>query len=175
MDPNALAELLQTFKDMAKSNQEMAQSNKDLVEAVHAGTTNPAPTPDTTTVSHSTSSNDVALANIKVPLDLGDSAEERLVNFHDWKDEVGDKLRVAGVADEKMQTTIALMWGGKDLKTYATEKAGVIIRDDDTTQADTWDEAAGKIQKVMENDINEVFAMFKLRQCQQGQGYVKTH
>ena len=44
---------------------------------------------------------------------MGRDAEERLVNFHEWREEVADKLEVAGVCNEKQKTTIALMWGGR--------------------------------------------------------------
>ena len=83
---------------------------------------------------------------------MGDNTEERLVKFHQWIEEVNDKMRVANVSDEKLQTTIALMWGGKDIKEYASNKAGVILHDDDTgTEAihsDTWTAVAAKIKTV---------------------------
>ena len=75
---------------------------------------------------------DVALTGIKVPLDMGDNAEERLINFHEWIEEVDDKMTVANVKDDKRQTTIALMWGGKEIKDFAVEKASVILKDDNT-------------------------------------------
>ena len=123
MDAESLQTLLQTFQDMAKSNQE-------LVAAVQAGAATPAVAVAVdeaiTTLATQDTAGAVALTNIKIPLDMGDSAEERLVNFHEWKEEVFDKLTVAGVDDGKRRTTIALMWGGRELKTFATEKAGVI-------------------------------------------------
>ena len=67
---------------------------------------------------------------------MEESAEERLVNFHEWKEEVMDKFTVAGVDDERRQTTIALMWGGKDIKGYAIEKAGVQLYAVNDTAAD---------------------------------------
>ena len=119
MDATAVEALLKSFQDMAKSNQ-------DLVAAVQqAGTTTPASTLPTTGASTQDTAGAVALTNMKVPLDMGDSAEERLVNFHEWKEEIHDKLTVAGITDETRQTTIALLWGGRDLKTFAVEKAGV--------------------------------------------------
>ena len=69
--------------------------------------------------------------------------------------------------------TIALMWGGRDLKTFATEKAGVITRDSEAagvvTPADTWEEAVKKIEQTMEDGMNEAFALYKFRQLAQGQ------
>ena len=132
MDPTSLATLIQSFQDMAKSNQEMAKQNAELVAAVQKTTeerTTPAadpPTTDNDATANTTGA--VALTAIKVPLTLGDSAEERLINFHEWKEDVHDKFTVAGVTDTRRQTTIALMWGGKDIKTYAIEKAGVIAK-----------------------------------------------
>ena len=176
MDATSLQTLLQTFQDMAKSNQE-------LVAAVQAGATAPTAASvgaETTTAAPQDTAGAVALTNIKVPLDMGDSAEERLVNFHEWKEEVHDKLTVAAVDDGKRQTTIALMWGGRDLKTFATEKAGVITRESETagvvTPADTWEEAITKIETAMEEGINEAFAMYKFRQLAQGQrNIIKWH
>ena len=169
MDPTSLATLLQTFQDMAKSNQE-------LVAAVQAGeaATTAAPTTAAATAADGTrtapmqdTAGAVALTNIKMPLDMGDSAEERLVNFHEWKEEIMDKLTVAGVLDGKRQTTIALMWGGRDIKTFAPKKAGVVIREAPNVPADTWDEVVEKIEKTMEEGINESFAMYKFRQLAQ--------
>ena len=82
MDPASLQTFLETFQTMAKSNQ-------DLVAAVQAGTMATAPTTpgETTTAAPSQdTAGAVALTNIKVPLDMGGSAEERLVNFHEWKE-----------------------------------------------------------------------------------------
>ena len=84
-------------------------------------------------------------------------------------------MRIPNVSDEKLQTTIALMWGGKDIKEYASTKAGVILHsDDDDTRAeaihaDAWTAAAAKIKTVMEEGINESFAMLKFRQTEQAQ------
>ena len=170
MDPEAVKSLLESFQQMAKSNQ-------DLVAAVQQGTT-AAPTTTTTTVDNRTAPNDmmgaVALTSIKVPLTMGDSAEERLINFNEWREEVMDKLTVAGITDEKRQTTIALMWGGKEIKDYAIEKAGVVMHDNGTTQADTWSGAVTKIETKMEEGINEAFAMFKFRQNEQGHRGINT-
>ena len=171
MDATSVEALLKSLQDMAKSNQ-------DLVQAVQAGATAPnVTTPGVETTTTATTPQDtagaVALTNIKVPLDMGDSAEERLVNFHEWKEEIQDKLTVAGVLDGKRQTTIALMWGGRDLKIFAIEKAGVVTQEFETagvvTAADTWKEAITKIEKTMEEGINEAFAMYKFRQLAQGQ------
>ena len=121
---------------------------------------------------------DVALTGIKIPLDMGDNAEERLINFHEWIEEIDDKLTVANVTDEKRQTTIALMWGGKDIKDFAVDKAGIILKDDNTGAtpivADTWREAVTKIKNVMKEGINESFAMFKFRQQEQGQRSISS-
>ena len=58
------------------------------------------------------------------------------------------------------------MWGGRDLKIFAIEKAGVVTEEFEiagvVTAADTWTEA-------MEEGINEAFAMYKFRQLAQGQ------
>ena len=116
----------------------------------------------------------VALTSIKIPLTMGDSAEERLTNFNDWQEEVMDKLTVAGITDEKRQTTIALMWGGKEIKDYAIEKAGVIMHDNGTILADTWSAAVKKIEEKLEEGINEAFAMFKFRQNDQGHRGINT-
>ena len=169
MDAAALQTLLQSFQEMTKSNVDMAKSNQELLAAVHQAGVAPTVTSTTDGASASDTAGAVALTNIKVPLDMGDSAEERLVNFHEWKEEVHDKLTVAGVTDETRQTTIALMWGGRDLKTYATEKAGVVTRGTEDVAADTWPQAVAKIEKVMEEGINEAFAMYKFRQLAQGQ------
>ena len=165
MDATAVEALLKSFQDMAKSNQ-------DLVAAVQAGTTNTTTVPTDGAPAQDTAGA-VALTNMKVPLDMGDSAEERLVNFHEWKEEIHDKLTVAGVTDGTRQTTIALMWGGRDLKTFATEKAGVLTAATEVagvaTPADTWTEAVTKIEQAMEEGINEAFAMYKFRQLAQNQ------
>ena len=120
----------------------MARSNQELIAAVQAGAAAHQATPVATTNNEDNNAtpNDrmgaVALTNIKVSLSMGDSAEERLTNFNDWKEEVMDKLTVAGITDQKRQTTIALMWGGREIKEYAIEKAGVVMHDDGTTPAD---------------------------------------
>ena len=80
-----------------------------------------------------------------------------------------DKFTVAGVDDEHRQTTIALMWGGKDIKGYAIEKAGVQLYAVNDTPADGWTTAVEKIETKMEEGINQAFAMFKFRQNEQGQ------
>ena len=118
-----MLQLLQSFK-------EMAQANKELAAAATAARTDNNPAADNATpANNNTQITDtscdagagaVALTGIKVPLDMGRDAEERLVNFHFWKEEVADRLDVAGVTDEKQKTTIAFMWGVRD-------KAGVIL------------------------------------------------
>ena len=70
------------------------------------------------------------------------------------------------------------MWGGKSIKDFAVEKAGVILKDDNTGAtplvADTWKEATTKIKTVMEEGINESFAMFKFCQQEQGQRSISS-
>ena len=167
MEPAQLQELLASFQAMAKANQ-------DLVAEVQAGrtTTTTAATTTATTTTTTASSNDnpgaVAIAGIKVPLEMGNDAEERLINFTEWKDEIADKLTVAGITDTNAnQTTIALMWGGRDIKSFAIEKAGVKCFATAQSPPDTWPEALQKIQTTMEEQINEAFAMFKFRQTHQ--------
>ena len=99
---------------------------------------------------------------------MGDSAEERLINFHEWKEEVNNKLNVAEVTNQQRRTTIALMWGGKEIKDFAVEQAGVVLKANETTPADDWDNAITKIEKKMEEGINEAFAMFKFHRSEQG-------
>ena len=59
------------------------------------------------------------------------------------------------------------------MKIFAIEKAGVVTQEFETagvvTAADTWREADTKIEKTMEEGINEAFAMYKFRQLAQGQ------
>ena len=134
MDAESVQQLLQSFK-------EMAQANRELAAAATAAATNAAPTTNNVAPAETPTPNDagaraVALTSIKVPCDMGRDAEERLVNFHNWKEEVADKLEVAGVKDEKRQTTIALMWGGRDIKRFATEKAGINLHDTTDVPAD---------------------------------------
>ena len=175
-DPAMMEQMISMFKDMAKTNQELVAAMKTSVEATQTRNDAPAAGEHSTVEAPTDVRANVALTNIRVPLEMGDSAEERLVNFHEWKEEVNDKLKVSGVRDKKLQTTIALMWGGKEIKTFATEKAGVIL-DDDTNgnaTADTWEEAITKIEKFMEGGINESFAMFKFRQNEQGQRSINS-
>ena len=61
------------------------------------------------------------------------------------------------------------MWGGRDIKTFAVEKASVLLQPTADVAADTWQEALNKIQKTMEEQINEAFAMFRFRQTTQDQ------
>ena len=169
MDAAAVKELIESFQQMAKSNQ-------DLVQAFQAGVTSsqtaPTTAPTQTNNGDHQTANDmmgaVALTGIKVPLSMGDSAEERLINFHEWKEEVNDKLDVADVTNQQRRTTIALMWGGKDIKEFAVEQAGVALKETATTPADGWDDAITKIETKMEEGINEAFAMFKFRGNEQG-------
>ena len=171
MDATQVAQLLASFQAIATSNQQMMEN---LQATTGTGVT---PIQATTPTTRDAAAN-VALTSIKVPLDMGDSAEERLVNFYEWIEEVKDKMTVADVTDQKLQTTIALMWGGKDVKDFAVEKAGVQLHDDNSgetqIQADTWDSAVTKIKTVMEEGINEAFAMFKFRQLEQGQRSIGT-
>ena len=153
---------------MLKSFQDIAQANIDLVAEVKAGR-NRALNVDEMQPQQQDLPGAVAMTSIKVPLDMSCSAEERLVNFHEWKEEVNEKMTVAGIHDVRMQTTIALMWGGRDVKTFAVEKANVQIKSMGDMLADTWMQVADKIEKILEENINEAFAMFKFRQYAQGQ------
>ena len=78
----------------------------------------------------------------------------------------------------ELQTTIALMWGWKNLKDYAIEKAGVLLHDDnkgtEPIPADIWDSGVEKIKTVMKEGVNESFAMFKFRQQEQGQRNINS-
>ena len=165
MDAVAVQSLLESFQQMAKSNQE-------LVQAVKAGQTAPPTEPTATNNGDNQTANDsmgaVALTGIKVPFSMGDSAEEKLINFHKWKEEVNDKLDVAGVLNQQRRATVALMWGGRDIKEFAVEQAGVALTTTTTADADGWDDATIKIERKMEEGINEAFAMFKFRQNEQG-------
>ena len=148
MDAAAVQSLIESFQQMARSNQELVQ----LVQAgANQPQTAPPTAPTTTTNGEHQTANDmagaVALTGIKVPLSMGDSAEERLINFHEWKEEVNDKLEVAGVINQQRRTTVALMWGGKDIKEFAVEQARVIITATTTTPADGWDDAITKIEQ----------------------------
>ena len=162
-----MQELLTSFQTMAKANQDMVA----LVQAERATGNVPTTDPTTTpTTRHTDNPGAVAIAGIKVPLDMGTDAEERLINFTEWREEIADKMTVAGITnDHSNQTTIALMWGGRDIKTFAVEKAGVLLQPTTTAEADTWQEALTKIQTAMEEQINEAFAMFKFRQTSQDQ------
>ena len=168
MNPEEIAALIASFQTMAKSN-------ADLAAAVQAGASQPPASPTSTTANVAagtppeTTAGAVALADVKVPMKMGDNAEERLINFHQWKEEVNDKLDVTGITDEKRRLTIAILWGGQDIKEYARDKAGVRLHAEGTTPMDTWPEAITKIEKEMESGINEAFAMFKFRQNEQGQ------
>ena len=155
--------LLKSFADMAKANQ-------DLVAKFTSTDADNAPTGNTATDLPGA----VALTGIKIPLDMGRDAEERLVNFHEWKEDVADRMTVAGIVDEVRKTTIALMWGGRDLKTFAVEKANVQMKAIGATPADGWTEALKKIETTMEGDINEAFAMFKFRQGAQQQQSIEV-
>ena len=166
MDPASLQTMIESFQAMAKANQDLVAAMATQQGEVPAT----APTVDTTNqAAQNNMAGAVALTGIKIPLTLGDSAEERLVNFHEWKNEVMDKLTVAGITDQRRQTTIALMWGGKDIKDYAIDKAGVVMHGTSTTNSDTWTAAITKIETKMASEINEAFAMFKFWQNEQGQ------
>ena len=136
MEPTQLQELLTSFQTMAKANQDMVA----LVQAERATGNVPTTDPTTTpTTRHTDNPGVVAIAGIKVPLDMGTDAEERLINFTEWREEIADKMTVAGTTDDNSnQTTIALMWGGRDIKTFAVEKAGVLLQPTTTAEADTW-------------------------------------
>ena len=176
MDPAQLAQLLTSVQLIAQNNTTLMTTLQNNATTANAGA-GVATTPQTNNNSQDAAAN-VALTSIQVPLDMGENAEERLVNYHEWIKEVNDKMKVANVTDTKRQTTIALMWGGKDVKEFAEEKADVILEDDDSGDepivADTWEEAAKKIKTAMEEEINESFAMFKFRQLEQGQRSISS-
>ena len=94
-------------------------------------------------------------------------AEERLINFHEWKEEIADRMSISGIVDEKRKTRIALLWGRREIKTFAIDNAKVQLEAVGTTPADTWTDAIQKIETAMEGEINEAFAMFKFRQSAQ--------
>ena len=124
MEPEQIAQLLASFQTITASNQQMMEklqlqkNNAALAEGVTIGTgTAPKQAPNRM----SDAVANIALTGIKIPLDMGENAEERLVNFHEWTEEVKEKMMVVDVTDKKRQTTIALMWGGKDMKDFAVE------------------------------------------------------
>ena len=163
MDANQMAILLQSFQDMA-------QANKDLVAEVKAGreeANSNIATAAATGAAERTATTElpgaVAITGIKVPLDMGRDAEERLINFHESKEDVADRMTVAGIMNEQRKTTIALMWGGRNLKDFAVDKAQVVLTETGDAPADSWTSAAKKIEETMEGEINEAFAMFKFR------------
>ena len=169
-----MAILLQSFQDMA-------QANKDLVAEVKAGreeANSNVATAAATGAAERTATTElpgaVAITGIKVPLDMGRDAEERLINFHEWKEDVADRMTVAGIMNEQRKTTIALMWGGRDLKDFAVDKAKVVLTENGDTPADNWTSAATKIEETMEGEINEAFAMFKFRQSAQENQSIDT-
>ena len=145
--------LLTSFHEMAQANKELAaaataaNNNRVAAAASNSGTTAGTSTPLVADVNTNAGAGAVALTGIKVPLDMGRDAEERLVNFHEWKEEVDDKLEVAGVTNERQKTTIALMWGGRDIKEFAVDKANVILRATTDVPEDGWSDAAKKIEK----------------------------
>ena len=100
MDPTQLAQLITSFQTIANA----MQANTATGEGTTTGT-------GATQATNSTrdAAANVALTSIKIPLDRGDNAEKLLVNFHEWTEEVKDKMMVANVGDMKLQTTIALM------------------------------------------------------------------
>ena len=168
MDPNAMQAFLKSFQDMAKANQDMVNEiNADRAD--RADRAQEPPNNRNTAIERGDNPGAVAIAGIKVPLDMGTNAEERLVNFHIWMEEIADKMTVAGITDDTKKTTIALMWGGRDIKTFAVDKANVILQPTDNAAVDTWADASKKIEKAMEEQINEAFAMFKFRQMCQDQ------
>ena len=109
MDAEQVAQLLASFQAIATSNQQMMATFQANANATGGGTTETGmPTTQVTTPTRDAAAN-VALTSIKVPMDMGNNAEECLVNFHEWIEEVKDKMAVADVADKKLRTTIVLM------------------------------------------------------------------
>ena len=153
LEPGDLARLLKSLEDMAKANEELRQQQaqngnnrqRDSTSSVTGG---------------------ASLTNIVVRMDMGESAEERLVNFVEWCDEIDDKLAVANVKDDKVKTRVALMWGGHGIKENAVDRAGVKLKattGENPVQAHTWEQAKKLIQTKMESGLNEAFAMSKFR------------
>ena len=97
MDPTQLAQLLNSFQTIANAMQ--------LNAATGEGTTTGTGANQATNSTRDAAAN-VALTSIKMPLDMGDNAEELLVNFHEWTEEVKDKMTVANVGDMKLQTCL---------------------------------------------------------------------
>ena len=104
---------------------QLQKNNAALAEGVTTGT---GMAPNQAPNRMSDAAANVPLTGIKIPLDMGENAKECLVNFHKWTEEVKEKMMVVDVTDKKRQTTIALMWGGKDIKDSAVKKAGVHTR-----------------------------------------------
>ena len=99
MDPTQLAQLLESLQTIAASNKQMMETMQANAAALGEGTTTgTGATPTQATNSRDAAAN-AALTSIKVPLDMGDNAEERFVNFHDWIEEVKEKMTLADVAD----------------------------------------------------------------------------
>ena len=90
MDADQVAQLLASFQTIATSNQQMMER---FQATTGTGTT---PTTQAPTQTRDAAAN-VALTSIKVPLNMGENAEERLVNFYGSVDEVRDKMTVARV------------------------------------------------------------------------------
>lgn len=154
---------------LLKSMEDTAKANTDLVKSVQDGTINANRPADTGVAAGA-----VTLTNVSVKMDMGESAEERLVNFIQWTEEVEEKLTLAGVTDTTLMTRVALMWGGMELKEYTIQRAGVRIKaeqgpDQEALAQHTWEEAHRLIKDKMELGLNEAFATSKFRQCAQGQ------
>ena len=111
----------------------------------------------------------IALTEVHFSFDMKQDPEERLISFIEWQDGVTDRLIVTGLYSNIHSTLITLLWGGKQLKDYATEKALVNTDITGNNEVDTWENASRKIERAMMKDINTAFAMFQLRQCVQGE------
>ena len=94
------------------SMETMAQANQALVQQVQGRDTE---APERLGAS-------VTLTNVSVKMDMGESAEERLVNFLQWAEDVEERMTVAGVNTGAARTRVALMWGGNEFKEYATQR-----------------------------------------------------
>ena len=72
------------------------------------------------------------------------------------------------------KTTITLMMWGREIKSYAANKAGVILCEIMDMEADGRTAAVKKMKERMERDINEVFEIFKFSSYIQYQQIVDT-
>lgn len=95
-----------------------------------------------------------ALTNVAVKMDMGESAEERLVNFIQcarvWTMRRRRlSIKAAAVGDNQMKTRVALMWGGADIKDYALQRSKRFHEktqseeEENSEKEDEWEESRG--------------------------------